>query len=1425
MKKLLLLLLLPYFAIAQVSNGREFEAEAIKTTGSQTITNPVYLVTEGVDGTHGKTTATALEKTSNKSTFQTGDGTGGQYLTKDATAGAFNELAESTLSTGAISNLSKVEMIATSTTNLKIRGTYAVEGVPDNYSPMYFASNLPADGSFIIPNFLKSFDSFNYPLSQLETPTGNNEVSGILVNTNKTYVKFLGLKFNGGIITGDTDFKGNKSVVSLGYIVVVRAAGVITFKFSPSSESVVNQVLIAGNTSLARDNTVLTTDVGVSFSTTTTAFNSITGNLYGMSINWHTNNNTVNPNNGNSINTKAVIGVTNQPFSAATPTSFNSTSPALLNTTFDGDVSSTEAVAIKTAYFNTTTQLTTAATGNVFLLYRLMITQGGRWFWQIESAPNNGALSTTITDAKTKALTYVWDDAILPKGVWIKMGTLVISRNYTNFNPANSNDFAWFPSGAGGGGSSAVQVIGDATETVKGVVELSTPAETTAGTDNTKAITPLSLASSTIGVNGVILKNNASAPSVVDGVQYKLTQPTTTGQTWSTTYNPVLSVANGFTDYVRNKPASFRKKLMVIGSSVAFGQGATANNGWANKLGVDLVARGWVFKNHAIPGNSTTAVINRFYTDVVPENPDVLIIALSLQNEGIMVSDKETVYNSFKSGLKKLALMCKQQGIIPVIASTYPSNDYTSVEYKYIQQINKELDSWGVIGINMLGALDNLAGNFVAGSFADGLHPNDVGHQEMYKSVPISLFDGLMSWDEKRLVPEKGAITIGVDNTTDRPIETIFDTNLSNYTVSFWLKVNDLTSTGNVLAGFGTGIARFSNSSGIGLRYINSSGTSVDFGVFPEVTKLWYHVAVTYNSITLKSRAYFNGNFIGELSDNVSLSKFVLGGRADSGQASLNVKNTDFKDLAIYRTRLTDLQIKELYSGNILKSGLEIFSSLGDKDINVGYRLLNFAPTSSYLKVNSSAFSSNNKGVINSDVVSSKVATDAIIYTTTPPTSASGYSFLSVNSANGSTEKISSASVALDATVLHRTGSLNETFNGIKSATNTGSTSINGIALSNDGQLGTQALSVINTSASTGRGALFVNNSASGSAIVLDNNSTSGIGLYFSNGSSGYGSYGENFSSGILNRYDSATSSTGDLIDFYKNNVLTTKFNHLGEITAPKFQTTGGTTAQFVDGTGALQLKSQFQTSLTNPVTSQATGALDSGAGFIPRLVNNTLIDDSNIYQDSSGKIGIGATDLSETFNLRSANPVINFEKAGILNWKVGNVAGNNFRIQCDNNAQTIELVPSGGTVLIGTTTDNGNDPLQVAGTISASPATLSNQVVVKSQLDAVKPYKVYTALLSQTGTSAPTATVLENTLGGTVVWTRNITGNYTGTLGGIFLSNKTYYSVITNMGGFGFISGLQSDGSNNVLLTTGLGTNPSDNVLSNTSIEIRVYN
>ncbi len=51
---------------------------------------------------------------------------------------------------------------------------------------------------------------------------------------------------------------------------------------------------------------------------------------------------------------------------------------------------------------------------------------------------------------------------------------------------------------------------------------------------------------------------------------------------------------------------------------------------------------------------------------------------------------------------------------------------------------------------------------------------------------------------------------------------------------------------------------------------------------------------------------------------------------------------------------------------------------------------------------------------------------------------------------------------------------------------------------------------------------------------------------------------------------------------------------------------------------------------------------------------------------------------------------------------------------------------------------------------------------------------KVYRAMLTQSSTDAPTATVLENTLGGDVTWTYQATGLYRGITDGLFTAGKT---------------------------------------------------
>ena len=102
------------------------------------------------------------------------------------------------------------------------------------------------------------------------------------------------------------------------------------------------------------------------------------------------------------------------------------------------------------------------------------------------------------------------------------------------------------------------------------------------------------------------------------------------------------------------------------------------------------------------------------------------------------------------------------------------------------------------------------------------------------------------------------------------------------------------------------------------------------------------------------------------------------------------------------------------------------------------------------------------------------------------------------------------------------------------------------------------------------------------------------------------------------------------------------------------------------------------------------------------------------------------------------------------------------------------------------------------------------------------RPYKVYTALLTQLGATAPIATVLENTLGGEVVWSYEGAGDYSATLLGRFTVDRTYATV--NCPDNRYVAQIIRVNEDEVSLTI----NPSEDTVSNTypfTIEIRVYN
>ena len=134
----------------------------------------------------------------------------------------------------------------------------------------------------------------------------------------------------------------------------------------------------------------------------------------------------------------------------------------------------------------------------------------------------------------------------------------------------------------------------------------------------------------------------------------------------------------------------------------------------------------------------------------------------------------------------------------------------------------------------------------------------------------------------------------------------------------------------------------------------------------------------------------------------------------------------------------------------------------------------------------------------------------------------------------------------------------------------------------------------------------------------------------------------------------------------------------------------------------------------------------------------------------------------------------------------------------------------------------------QVINNLLLSLVDARNRVqLLETQIDnTTLPYKVYRALLTQTSTNAPTSTIIENTLSGDIVWTRNSPGNYTGTLTGEFLLGKTFYPTYGSTNGLDrFFMHRIDDNTFKIYTLSYDETTSLDDVLHNTPIEVIVYN
>lgn len=155
----------------------------------------------------------------------------------------------------------------------------------------------------------------------------------------------------------------------------------------------------------------------------------------------------------------------------------------------------------------------------------------------------------------------------------------------------------------------------------------------------------------------------------------------------------------------------------------------------------------------------------------------------------------------------------------------------------------------------------------------------------------------------------------------------------------------------------------------------------------------------------------------------------------------------------------------------------------------------------------------------------------------------------------------------------------------------------------------------------------------------------------------------------------------------------------------------------------------------------------------------------------------------------------------------------------------------TGGTIT-GATTFGSTAQFNGAVTVSANLTVNSGGVLSVAdvtQTGKTNGVKIYRALLSQAGTAAPTATVLENTLGGTPTFSYNSVGSYTLTLTGAFAQTKTFFggANFTNADGPFSTLGMIWGTVNTISLfsvTNSGGAGAAIDAFDNIPIEIRVY-
>lgn len=382
------------------------------------------------------------------------------------------------------------------------------------------------------------------------------------------------------------------------------------------------------------------------------------------------------------------------------------------------------------------------------------------------------------------------------------------------------------------------------------------------------------------------------------------------------------AVIGGVNRIIQTQPSTESKRIVIYGSSVAAGVGATSYaNSWAGIFTAAMNAKGYTVLNQSIGGNSTANLISRFWTDVAPLVPDFVILCSGFPNDGY----NQTTYID---NMHRLIKMIESIGAKPVIFGQYGDNTVDATILPKKLEIYSHFDKTGLLVADMFGSVANQAtGYWLPGTYADALHPNDVGHAIMADCIPLTWFDAVVSnvITPKSVIP--GSLNLSTGSVSLQPINVTLATAAKSWTVVGWFR------DGGVPA---RAFLSVPNSEGNSIRVRNATGP-IDIAqsaglmiasTANGVVRDWHHIAVTFVGNTSLISLYVDGVLAGTATTTtpVTATGLCLMGRWDT--TGLNMIDGSISQVMFYRAALTQWDISQIYSGNVPIRSLEWMSNM-----------------------------------------------------------------------------------------------------------------------------------------------------------------------------------------------------------------------------------------------------------------------------------------------------------------------------------------------------------------------------------------------------------------------------------------------------------------------------------------------------------------